>query len=153
MQKITKSCGSCKKSFTITYYAAVSDEDATDVCPRCWDKQVRNYYTSSRDVLKGNPVSIKPAPSTKVYDVDPMEKLLGNLKPSELSGKLKNVKPSSRARRKKEKEDRKRVTVSRGESPWVGHLSPSKASSGPSLSEQQSKQLDKLIESLKASGV
>lgn len=55
MQKITKTCKHCKSVFTITYYVRVDDDkDATDVCNRCWNKRVSNYWTSTRDVLKDN---------------------------------------------------------------------------------------------------
>ena len=145
MKKIIKRCQLCKAKFSITYYAKIDDDDATDVCTPCWNRKVSAHWHSTRDVLKSNP---KP-------ESDNYSKILGGYldkkkKPQSVAARyLDNLVPEAQQKKnevKKVKEKPANV-VTAPNIPWL--TNHSNGFKNPVMSNSLQANVGKLIGKLK----
>lgn len=150
--KITKTCSFCSQKFSMTYFAATTEEEATDVCFKCWNKNVLSHYTSTRDVLKSNTPSVPMRSTTwpiKTDTTSPIDRLLSGIEPlAVLAKKAKDRKRAKKAKRELEKDKKKGVKTHSTRSPYLTHLGETHTLNG-----KQKSQVDKLVTSLKSYGI
>ena len=148
MKKITKRCELCEKKFTITYYAKVDDEEATDICSRCWDKKVSSHWQSTRDVLKKNPPVRKHENYSTVLGSYLSNK---DKKPKRYAGRyLDNLVPEAQAKKSKKESSKDNKDSLVGSKPQISWLTNhSNGFKEPMLSQNLSNRVEKLLGKLK----